>query len=109
MRHGRPERVQYLIDGLLQRGASLFRFGVIYLIFAVLLIAASVFAALFFAERLSRPIGRLTGAAQKVGDGALDTRVVEEEGDDEISQLSKYFNQMTKQLEKQREKLLENT
>ena len=92
-----------------QRGASLFRFGIIYLIFAVLLIAASVFAALFFAERLSRPIGRLTGAAQKVGEGALDTRVVEEEGNDEISQLSKYFNQMTHQLEKQRETLLENT
>jgi len=92
-----------------QRGASLFRFGIIYLIFAVLLIAASVFAALFFAERLSRPIGRLTGAAQKVGEGALDTRVVEEEGNDEISHLSKYFNQMTQQLEKQRETLLENT
>ena len=92
-----------------QRGASLFRFGIIYLIFAVLLIAASVFAALFFAERLSRPIGRLTGAAQKVGEGALDTRVVEEEGNEEISQLSKYFNQMTQQLEKQRETLLENT
>ncbi len=92
-----------------QRGASLFRFGIIYLIFAVLLIAASVFAALFFAERLSRPIGRLTGAAQKVGEGALDTRVVEEEGNDEISQLSKYFKQMTQQLEKQRETLLENT
>ncbi len=92
-----------------QRGASLFRFGIIYLIFAVLLIAASVFAALFFAERLSRPIGRLTGAAQKVGEGALDTRVVEEEGNDEISQLSKYFNQMTQQLEKQRETLLDNT
>ncbi|NCW14970.1 MAG: PAS domain-containing sensor histidine kinase [Rhodobacteraceae bacterium] len=92
-----------------QRGASLFRFGIIYLIFAVLLIAASVFAALFFAERLSRPIGRLTGAAQKVGEGALDTRVVEEEGNDEMSQLSKYFNQMTQQLEKQRETLLENT
>ncbi|MEK9758609.1 MAG: PAS domain-containing sensor histidine kinase [Paracoccaceae bacterium] len=92
-----------------QRGASLFRFGIIYLIFAVLLIAASVFAALFFAERLSRPIGRLTGAAQKVGEGALDTRVLEEEGNDEISQLSKYFNQMTQQLEKQRETLLENT
>ena len=92
-----------------QRGASLFRFGIIYLIFAVLLIAASVFAALFFAERLSRPIGRLTGAAQKVGEGALDTRVLEEEGNDEISQLSKYFNQMTQQLEKQRETLLDNT
>ena len=92
-----------------QRGASLARFGIIYLIFAVLLIAASVFAALFFAERLSRPIGRLAGAAQKVGDGALDTRVAEEVGNDEISQLSRYFNRMTHQLKIQRDTLLENT
>ena len=92
-----------------ERGASLARFGIIYLIFAVLLIAASVFAALFFAERLSRPIGRLAGAAQKVGDGALDTRVAEEVGNDEISQLSRYFNRMTHQLKIQRDTLLENT
>ncbi|MAI57935.1 MAG: PAS domain-containing sensor histidine kinase [Rhodobacteraceae bacterium] len=92
-----------------QRGASLARFGVIYLIFAVLLIAASVFAALFFAERLSRPIGRLAGAAQKVGDGALDTQVIEESGNDEISQLSRYFNRMTQQIKIQRDTLLENT
>ena len=92
-----------------KRGASLARFGLIYLIFAVLLIAASVFAALFFAERLSRPIGRLAGAAQQVGDGALDTRVIEGDGDDEISQLSKYFNRMTQQLKIQRDTLLENT
>jgi len=68
-----------------------------------------VLLALWFAERLSRPIGRLAGAAQRVGEGELDTQVVEEEGDDEIAQLSTYFNQMTRQLKQQREALLENT
>ena len=92
-----------------ERGQSLFRFGLIYLSFALLLIIASVFAALFVAERLSRPIGRLAGAAQLVGEGALDTRVIEEEGNDEISQLSRYFNEMTQQLEMQRASLIENT
>ena len=91
-----------------ERGKWLFQFGLLYLLFAVLLIVASVFTALFIAERLSRPIGRLTGAAQKVGDGLLDTRVIEEEGDDEISQLSRYFNQMTSQLKIQRDTLIEN-
>ena len=91
------------------RDKWLFQFGLLYLLFAVLLIVASVFTALFIAERLSRPIGRLTGAAQKVGSGELDTRVIEEEGDDEISLLSRYFNQMTSQLKIQRDTLLENS
>jgi two-component system nitrogen regulation sensor histidine kinase NtrY len=64
---------------------------------------------LLFAERLSRPIGRLAGAAQAVGEGNLDTQVIEEEGDDELSSLSRYFNQMTRQLKQQRDRLLENT
>ncbi len=54
-------------------------------------------------------VGRLTGAAQKVGSGDLDVRVVEEEGDDEIAMLGRYFNQMIRQLKAQREALLENT
>ena len=91
------------------RDKWLFQFGLLYLLFAVLLIVASIFTALFIAERLSRPIGRLTGAAQKVGGGELDTRVIEEEGDDEISQLSRYFNQMTSQLKIQRDTLVENS
>ena len=54
-------------------------------------------------------MGRLTGAAQRVGAGDLDVRVVEEEGDDEIAMLGRYFNQMTRQLKGQRARLLENT
>ncbi|MBE1282282.1 MAG: HAMP domain-containing protein [Rhodobacteraceae bacterium] len=92
-----------------ERGRVLFEFGLLYLGFAVILILAAVWLGLWFAERLSRPVGRLTTAAQAVGDGDLDVRVVEEDGDDEIAQLSRYFNQMTTQLKAQRDTLLQNT
>jgi two-component system nitrogen regulation sensor histidine kinase NtrY len=92
-----------------ERGRVLFEFGLLYIGFAVILILAAVWLGLWFAERLSGPVGRLTGAAQRVGSGDLDVRVLEESGDDEIAVLSRYFNQMTKQLKGQREALLENT
>ena len=92
-----------------ERGRLLFEFGLLYLGFAVILILAAIWLGMWFAERLSRPVGRLTSAAQRVGEGDLDTQVREEEGDDEIAQLSTYFNQMTRQLKGQRERLLANT
>ena len=92
-----------------ERGRILFDFALLYLGFAILLILASVWLGMWFAERLSRPVGRLTGAAQRVGTGDLDVQVVEEDGDDEIAMLSRYFNQMTRQLKGQREALLDNT
>ena len=91
------------------RDVYLFNFGLLYLAFAVLLILSSALLSLWFAERLSRPIGRLVGAAQRVGDGELETQVLEEEGDDEIAQLGVYFNKMIRQLKGQRDRLLENT
>ncbi|THH39207.1 PAS domain-containing sensor histidine kinase [Aliishimia ponticola] len=92
-----------------ERGRVLFEFGLLYLGFAVILILAAIWTGLWFAERLSGPVGRLTGAAQRVGAGDLDVRVTEEQGDDEIAMLGRYFNQMTRQLKGQRETLLENT
>ncbi len=89
-----------------ERGRVLFEFGLIYLGFAVILILAAIWLGLWFAERLSRPVGRLTGAAQRVGSGDLDVRVMEDEGDDEIAMLGRLFNQMTRQLKGQREALL---
>ncbi|MFC6586319.1 sensor histidine kinase NtrY-like [Sulfitobacter pacificus] len=91
------------------RGRLLFEFGLLYLGFAVILILAAVWLGLWFAERLSGPVGRLTGAAQQVGAGNLNVQVREEDGDDEIAMLGRYFNQMTKQLQGQRETLLDNT
>jgi len=92
-----------------ERGRVLFEFGLVYFGFAVILILAAIWLGMWFAERLSRPVGRLTSAAQRVGEGDLDTQVREEEGDDEIAQLSRYFNQMTRQLKGQRDRLLANT
>jgi len=92
-----------------ERGRVLFEFGLLYLGFAVILILAAVSLGMWFAERLSRPVGRLTTAAQRVGAGDLDVQVIEEAGDDEISMLGRYFNQMTRQLKAQRDTLLENT
>jgi len=91
------------------RGRVLFDFGLFYLGFALILIIAAVWVGLWFAERLSRPIGRLVGASQRVGSGDLNVHVREEEGEDEIAQLGRYFNQMTAQLRGQREELLDNT
>ena len=90
------------------RGRILFNFGLLYLGFAVILVLAAVWGGLWFAERLSRPVGRLAGAAAQVGQGDLDVQVVEEEGDDEIATLGRVFNQMTKQLKGQREALMDS-
>ncbi len=91
-----------------QRGRILFEFSLLYLGFAVILLLAATWFGLWFAERLSRPIGRLAEAAQQVGLGDLDIRVIEEASEDEIANLARYFNQMTRQLKEQRDKLLEN-
>ncbi len=91
------------------RGRLLFEFGLLYLGFAVILVLAAMWLGMWMAERLSRPVGRLTVAAQRVGSGDLGVQVLEESGDDEISQLGRYFNQMTRELKTQREELLENT
>ena len=91
------------------RTAYLLNFAVLYFALALLLILSSVLFALWFAERLSKPIGRLAAAAKRVGAGELTTQVIEDDGDDEIAQLGRYFNQMTKQLKQQRDTLVDSS
>lgn len=90
------------------RGRVLFEFGLVYLGFALLLVLAAIWMGLIFAERLSRPIGRLAGAAQRVGAGDMDVQVIEEHGEDEIAMLGRVFNQMTRQLKSQRQALVDS-
>jgi len=89
------------------RGRVLFEFGLLYLGFALIMVLAAIWLGLWFAERLSRPVGQLAGAAQRVGQGDLDVRVPEERSDDEIAMLGRLFNQMTRQLKGQRDALIE--
>ena len=89
------------------RGGLLFDFALIYLGFAALVIVAAIFAGLWFAERLAKPVGRLAGAAERIGEGDLDVRVKEERGQDEIALLSRAFNRMAGQVKRQRDALIE--
>lgn len=88
------------------RGRLVFEFALIYLGFAVVVILAAMWLGLWFAERLSRPVGRLASAVQRVAGGDLNVRVREEEGDDEIAMLGRVFNRMTRQLRSQRDALI---
>ncbi len=90
-----------------ERGQLLFQFGLLYLGFGFILILGAIWGGLVFAERLSTPVGRLVSASQRVGSGDLDVRVIEDDGDDEISELGHYFNQMTSRLKGQRDQLIE--
>jgi len=88
------------------RGSLLFDFALIYLGFAALVIVAAILAGLWFAERLAKPVGRLAGAAERIGQGDLDVRVKEERGKDEIALLSRAFNRMAGQVKDQRDALV---
>ena len=90
------------------RGRVLLEFSLVYLGFALLLIGAAMWLALWFAERLSRPIGRLAEASERVGEGDLDLQIPEADTGDEIQTLGQAFNRMTRQLKAQREELVES-
>ncbi len=83
------------------------RFAMVFLVVALLLLLAAVWVGLSFANQLSRPIGQLIGAAERVGAGDLAAKVEEDPGRDEISSLLRAFNAMTGKLESQQQELLE--
>jgi len=89
------------------RGRLLFEFALIYLGFALMVILAAVWFGMWFAERLSKPVGRLASAAERVRGGDFNAQVIEEEGDDEIAILGRVFNRMVKQVRNQRDELID--
>lgn len=101
------ETVALYNQGEQERDQLLFDLALIYLGFALIVILAAIWLGLWFAERLSRPVGRLAGAAQRVIAGDLGVRVKEEEGDDEIAMLGRTFNRMTQQVKRQHDDLRE--
>ncbi len=78
-----------------------------FLVIALLLTTAAVWLGLNLATDLSRPIGELIGAVERVREGDLSARVRELPLDDEIGILSRAFNRMTGQLSDQTRELLE--
>ena len=82
--------------------------ALLYLGFALILILAAIWLGLWFAERLSRPVGRLAGAARaRSGRAILTSRCPRSRATTRSPCSAALFNQMTRQLKGQREALIE--
>lgn len=77
------------------------RFNIILVVISLLILLISIWAALWLANRLVSPIGRLVRAADRVGRGDLTVRVPVRGSPDEFGVLARAFNRMTTQLEAQ--------
>jgi len=82
-------------------------FSLIFILVAMLFLAAAVVIGINFATQLADPISHLVAAAERVGAGDLSARVPEGEKDDEMVLLSRAFNRMTDQIQTQQQELLE--
>jgi two-component system nitrogen regulation sensor histidine kinase NtrY len=82
-------------------------FSLIFILVAMLFLAAAVVIGINFAAQLADPISHLVGAAERVGAGDLSARVPEGEKDDEMALLSRAFNRMTDQIQSQQQELIE--
>src|SRR5579864_723070 len=90
-----------------QRSGFQITFAVIYILVAMLFLAAAISIGIHFAAQLADPISRLVGAAERVRAGDLSARVPEGEKDDELVSLSRAFNRMTNQIQSQQRELME--
>ena len=81
-------------------------FALIFSIIALLLLFAAVWVGLNLATRLANPIGELMLASKRISNGDLTARVSAESELGELDMLGKAFNNMTHQLQGQREDLI---
>src|SRR5438309_114161 len=90
-----------------QRSGFQITFAVIYILVALLFLAAAISIGIHFAAKLGDPISRLMGAAERIRLGDLTVRVPEGEKEDELVSLSRAFNRMTYQIQSQQLELME--
>ncbi|HEU5046859.1 MAG TPA: PAS domain-containing sensor histidine kinase [Rickettsiales bacterium] len=83
------------------------QFFIVFIVLAMLLLFAAVWYGMYFASRLIHPITRLVKAAERVRAGDFTATVAEGPKNDEIATLSRAFNRMTAELERQRGDLIE--
>lgn len=92
----------------LQKGISdiQLQFSLLFVLVALLLLLAAVWYGIYVAINLVVPITRLISAAEQVRAGDYSARVPTRAQDDELAKLSRTFNRMTQQLDKQRTELV---
>ena len=83
------------------------QFLLAFLLVALLVLMASVWAGMMLAVRLIDPLIELMGATERVRAGDYSIKVPEGRPDDEIANLGRTFNRMTGQLESQRRDIME--
>lgn len=83
------------------------QFFVVFILIALLILMASLWAGILLAVRLIEPLRALMAATEHVRGGDYAIRVPEGRADDEIANLGRTFNRMTSQLESQRRDLID--
>lgn len=78
----------------------------IYIVLSLVLVAVSIWFALYFSKRFTRPIDTLVDASNRVRAGDLDISLKESTGIAELDLLTQAYNKMTEQLSKQRHDLV---
>lgn len=86
---------------------SQIKFSIIFFVVSLLLLLVAIWLGITFAGYIVKPIKRLVHATERVKSGDFSVRVDEGPNDDEISILTKAFNLMTKQIDSQRNKLID--
>lgn len=83
------------------------QFFTVFVLVALLVLLASIWAGMMLAVRLIGPIMHLMAATERVRAGDYSIKVPEGRPDDEIANLGRTFNRMTGQLEAQRRDIME--
>ncbi len=88
------------------RGRIKVTYGLIYYMVALTALSTAIWAGLWFASRLVAPIRRLITASQLVARGNLGVVLPLHRGEGDLRRLSANFNNMTQQLQRQRQDLM---
>lgn len=83
-------------------------FALVYIVLTLVILLSAIWLGLLIANRLVQPISALIKATQKLGDGDLSVRVIDDDrNDDEIGQLARTFNTMAERISNQQTELIE--
>ncbi|WP_282608270.1 PAS domain-containing sensor histidine kinase [Pelagibius sp. Alg239-R121] len=90
-----------------KRSGMQLTFTAIFVVVALMLLLASIWVGLAFANQLTVPIGKLIDATGRVSEGDLTVRVPDQDNRDEIGSLARAFNRMTGEIQSQQDALLD--
>jgi len=99
------EKIEY--DRLMQQRAGVqITFALMYAGVTFIFLLAAVWLGLWFADRLVAPVVGLVHASRRVSRGDFDAKVSVDDSTGDMATLGKTFNQMTEQLQAQRDELV---